>query len=121
MKALSLKQPWAELVLQKRKTIETRTWNTKFRGAFLIHASKQVDARAMKEFGFTALPMGCIVGRAELVDVKPYYTRESFEADAKHHEVRYFDWHKTRYGFILRNVERCKPVPQRGALNFFEV
>jgi hypothetical protein len=121
MKALSLKQPWAELLLQGKKTIETRTWNTAFRGPFLIHASKQVDAKAMEEFGFTHLPTGCIVGKAELIDVKPYYTREAFEADTKHHEVRYFDWLRPRYGFIVRNVQRCKPVPMKGKLNFFEV
>jgi hypothetical protein len=121
MKALSLKQPWAELVLQKRKTIETRTWNTPFRGVFYIHASKQVDAAAMKEFGFASLPTGCIVGIAELTGVKVYPTKESFEADAKHHEVRYFDWHKPRYGFLLKDVTRIDPVPCRGMLNFFPV
>jgi len=36
MKALSLKQPFAELILQGKKTIELRKWNTKFRGEFLI-------------------------------------------------------------------------------------
>jgi hypothetical protein len=39
MKALSLRQPWAEVVLRFGKRIENRRWNTAFRGVFLIHAS----------------------------------------------------------------------------------
>ena len=48
MKVLSLKQPWAELILLGRKTIEVRKWNTAFRGEFLIHASGNTDEEAMK-------------------------------------------------------------------------
>src|SRR3546814_18926401 len=40
MKALSIRQPWAWLITQGFKDIENRTWQTKFRGQFLIHASK---------------------------------------------------------------------------------
>ena len=43
LKCLSLRQPYAELVTDGRKTIETRRWNTNFRGKFLIHASKAID------------------------------------------------------------------------------
>ncbi|MDQ6866633.1 MAG: ASCH domain-containing protein [Thermoproteota archaeon] len=43
LKGLSLRQPYAELVVDGRKTIETRRWNTNFRGKFLIHASKSID------------------------------------------------------------------------------
>lgn len=39
MKTLSLKQPFAELILSGKKKIELRKWNTSFRGEFLIHAS----------------------------------------------------------------------------------
>ncbi len=53
MKALSLKQPFAELILQGRKKIELRKWNTSFRGEFLIHSSKTPDMMNMKKFGFT--------------------------------------------------------------------
>ena len=38
MKCLSLKQPYAELLVSGKKTIELRIWNTKFRGEFLMHA-----------------------------------------------------------------------------------
>lgn len=38
MKALTLQQPWAQLVALGVKTIETRSWSTKYRGRLLIHA-----------------------------------------------------------------------------------
>jgi ASC-1-like (ASCH) protein len=47
---LSLRQPYAELVAVGRKTIETRTWNTNFRGKFLIHASKTIDKEGSNIF-----------------------------------------------------------------------
>ena len=42
MKALSIRQPWAELILQGRKTIELRTWKTCYRGLLpLFRTSKK--------------------------------------------------------------------------------
>lgn len=40
MKALSIRQPWATLILRGGKDIENRVWRTKQRGTVLIHASK---------------------------------------------------------------------------------
>ena len=34
--ALSIRQPWAELILRRRKLIEIRTWTRKYRGLLLI-------------------------------------------------------------------------------------
>ena len=42
MKCLSICQPFAELIVQGKKTIELRKWNTKFRGEFLVHAAKNI-------------------------------------------------------------------------------
>ena len=85
MKALSLKQPWAELVVPGRKTIELRNWNTKFRGEFLVHASLNPNKDAVARLGFTDLPLGCIVGKATLVDVKQYKSKEEFASDQNKH------------------------------------
>lgn len=117
MKALSLKQPFAELILQGRKTIELRKWNTKFLGEFLIHASKKPDEKAMREFGFENLPCGFIVGKATLADVKKYENEEAHKKDRKFH-LASNAWGK--FGFILENVKRIKPIPAKGKLNFWE-
>ncbi|MBW2995648.1 ASCH domain-containing protein [Candidatus Woesearchaeota archaeon] len=116
MKALSLKQPWAELVLQGRKTIETRTWNTKFRGEFLIHASKIPDKEAMKRFGFSDLPAGKIVGKAELTDVIEF-TKKSWKKD-KNTCANWMPYRK--YGFVLKKIKRIKPKKAKGKLGFWD-
>ena len=141
MKALSLKQPWAELVLQKKKKIEIRKWNTHFRGEFLIHASKIPDKNAMKRFGFKIsnkktqkktkpnyttypkrfgfkeLPLGYIVGKATLLDVKRYKNNSEFKKDKNLHlATKEFG----NYGFILKDVKRIKPIKCNGNLNFWE-
>ena len=119
MKTLSLKQPWAELILQGKKKIEIRKWNTKFRGEFLIHASKNADQEAMEKFGFSdnSLPCGFIVGKAKLIDVKNYKDTGDFEEDKKLH-LASEEWGS--YGFILEDVEKVEPVAARGALGFWE-
>ena len=51
MKCLSICQPFAELIIEGKKTIELRKWNTKFRGEFLVHAAKKIlkeDCKRMK-------------------------------------------------------------------------
>ena len=118
MKALSLKQPFAELILQGKKTIELRKWNTKFRGDFLIHASLAPDEKAMKEFNFTDLPLGCIVGKSTLVEVKIYKNEKEHSEDRNLHLATSY-W--GNYGFILNNIKRLeKPIPCKGSLNFWE-
>ena len=118
MKALSLKQPFAELILQGRKTIELRKWNTKVRGKFLIHASKIPDKKAMQEFGFglNDLPLGMIVGEAELIDVKKY---EDDKEQAKDKNKHLADSSWGKYGFVLRHAKRIEPVEAKGKLGWW--
>lgn len=117
MKALSLKQPYAELVVSGKKTIELRKWNTKFRGRFLIHASKIPVKEAMKKFGFDSLPLGCTVGEAELISVKKYSGKKECDFDVKKH-LASEDWGD--YGFILKNAKRVREIKCKGSLNFWE-
>jgi len=41
MKAISLWQPWATLISIGAKRIETRSWETLYRGSIVIHAAKR--------------------------------------------------------------------------------
>lgn len=117
MKTLSLKQPYAELILEGKKTIELRKWNTHFRGDFLIHSSKTPDMNAMKKFGFNELPNGFILGKANLVDVKRYVNEEEYFKDRDKHLSSNF-WGD--FGFVLRDIERITPISAKGNLNFWE-
>lgn len=115
MKTLSIKQPFAEMIVSGKKTIEVRSWNTQFRGEFLVHASMQPDRKAMKRFGYTNLPTG-IIGKVTLVDVKEY--TDDFEADKDKHHAR-SDYGK--FGFVLSTPVRLKEIiPAKGRLGFWE-
>jgi len=116
VKALSIKQPWAYAILRKGKDIENRTWKTKFRGYFLIHASKSVDKNApsklLKEWtkaslrNDTAAKVGGVVGSVELVDC------------VTEHKSK---WFQGPVGFILKSPMVYRFIPYKGQLNFFEV
>ena len=71
MKALSIRQPWADLILQGRKTIELREWGTTHRGLLAIHAAKRVEIGACHQWDLNpeALPRGALVGTVEVVEI----------------------------------------------------
>ena len=73
MKCLSICQPFAELIIQNKKTIELRRWNTKIRGEFLVHAQIKNRKEVYEKLKINEkLTTGAIIGKVELVDVKKY-------------------------------------------------
>ncbi|MGA8843427.1 MAG: ASCH domain-containing protein [Nitrososphaeraceae archaeon] len=86
-KCLSLKQPFAELLVSGMKTIEVRKWKTKFRGQFLVHVSKNIDEKACKRLKTdqAKLVTGAVVGKASLYDVISYGSKNSFLKDKNKH------------------------------------
>lgn len=119
-KTLTLKQPFAELILQGKKKIELRKWNTNFRGEFFIHTSKIPDKKSMEKFGFDSKDLlnGFIVGSAVLKEVKKYGSKKEVDEDKKLH-LADSSWGK--YGFVLKEVKRFKePIPAKGSLNFWD-
>lgn len=125
MKCLSLKQPFADLLAFGEKTIELRKWNTKFRGEFLIHASKNIDMQSCErlDIDIDKLTIGAIIGSAFVYDVKEYSNQEDFNKDKqKHFSIisKYLEGYK--YGFLIRNGKMFKkPIIYSGKLKFFEV
>src|SRR3972149_477110 len=101
MKCLSVSQPFANLIVQGKKTIELRRWNTNFRGEFLIHSPQKIridDCKRLK-INQKSLIRGAIIGKADLYDVK-----------------------NNKYGFCLKNAKAFRiPIPAKGQLGFFEV
>lgn len=84
MKALTLHQPWASLIAVGLKTIETRSWSTKYRGPLAIHAGKRnMDMEGLKLWwhnqdalapqmdaaSWQTLPFGKVVATCQLTDV----------------------------------------------------
>ena len=103
MKALSIKEPWASMILNGEKTIETRTWNTKFRGDFVICVSK----KPASEYSGRAIAI------AELYDVK--------EMVKEHESDACCSIYPRAKSWFLRNIRSITPFEVKGKLNFFEV
>ncbi len=123
MKCLSLKQPYAELIISGKKTIELRKWNTKFRGEFLVHASKKINKEAAERnnIDYTKLVTGGIIGKVTLYDVKVYENKNSFLKDKNKH-LAPPDFKNYRFGFLVKNPRRFKkPILIAGKLRFFDV
>ena len=116
---LSIRQPWAHMILHHGKDIENRTWPTRVRGRILIHASKGMTRAEWEDaWDFAAeecgvmqprimmgdMLRGGIVGAVEIVDC--------VQRSDSH-------WFGGPWGFVLRNPQPLEFTPCRGALGFF--
>ncbi len=120
MKAISIRQPWAWMILHCGKDIENRDWPTKIRGRVLIHASKGLTqdeySNAWKfamsigvpfpEVNFGDIIRGGIVGSVEIIDC--IQDSES-------------EWFFGAHGFVLRDPKPLPFIPWKGSLGFFNV
>ena len=122
MKCLSISQPFAELIISGKKSVELRNWNTNFRGEFLIHAPIKIRIKDYKRLKLNKkLVTGAIVGKATLYDVKKYNSIKEFRMDQKFHFASTNLFNK-KFGFILKKAKPFKiPIPWKGQLGFFEV
>ncbi|MFQ5496789.1 MAG: ASCH domain-containing protein [Nitrosopumilus sp.] len=122
MKCLSICQPFADLIISRKKTIELRNWNTNFRGEFLIHAPLKIRKEDCKRLEMNEkLITGAIVGKAELYDVKRYNSIKEIKEDQKFHFASK-KFHNKAFGFMLKNAKLFRiPIPWKGQLGFFEV
>ena len=117
MKALSCRQPWAELVIDDQKPVENRTWWTSYRGPLIWHASMTIDFDAgewLNEQGILVrnpITRGAILGVVQLVDC------------VRIEKMR----NPSRYAFgpwcwILAKPQRlAKPIPYMGKLGLFDI
>ena len=120
MKALSINQPWAWLIVNGHKGVENRSWNTKYRGEFLIHAGKKIDYDAYEFLEDTDinppspadLPTGGIVGKARLINTVHIKDKHLVTSGDK-------PWFFGEYGFILDEATPCDLKVCKGALGFF--
>lgn len=131
IKALTVHQPWAWLIMHGGKTIENRTWPTRHRGPLLIHASAKrpspleletalvwvqrnigEDAvRRVPAFPLRRLPFGGFVGMVDVVDVRPSPARAALEG--KRYERN--PWHMPGYfGWVLENPRLVEFEPWSG-------
>ena len=122
MKCLSISQPFADLIISGKKSIELRNWNTNYRGEFLIHAPLKIRVEDSKRLKINkTFVTGAIVGKAQLYDVKKYSSTKEIRSDQKFHFASKKFQNKT-FGFLLKNAKPFRiPIPLKGQLGFFDV
>lgn len=131
MKALTIHQPYARLIVTGAKRVENRTWYTPFRGALLIHAGKSrewLDGVDEAEYAAPGDPLefGAIVGRCrvsrciapagiEMGAQSNAFYRALLAPDHRHHVNGPWCW-------VLDSIVRfTEPHPWRGAQGLFDV
>lgn len=108
MKVLTIRQPWATLIMQGDKRFEFRSWQTKHRGELLIHAGKTIDKEAVKKLEKYLpkdLPLGKILGKVTLVDcirMSPEFKEELLKENSDIYTKSSF---KENFGWQLENVQ----------------
>ncbi|MEO0414650.1 MAG: ASCH domain-containing protein [Verrucomicrobiota bacterium] len=111
---ISIREPWAWLILEGHKDVENRVWSWDYRGPLLIHAGKGTpgykDAVEWVESEWEInmpdkkdLDLGCFVSMVDLVDC------------VEEHDSEWYD--DEYYGLVVANPRRIKPIPFRGHPN----
>ena len=122
MKGLTIKEPWATLIIEGYKTYEFRSWKTKYRGKILIHAGATLERDMVPRFSCYDLKYNCghIIGEAELVDC--ILVDEKFDKELKEiNPIVYAkSTHVEKYAWKLENVIKYdKPIPHKGQLGLW--
>jgi ASCH domain len=112
--AITVRQPWAWLIVNGVKDVECRSRPIRYRGLLLIHAGLSVDGFEQnvnwvsKRYRISVpneLERGGIVGVVEVIDC------------VESHKSKWFE--KGSFGWVLANPRRLKFRPCKGALSFF--
>jgi activating signal cointegrator 1 len=139
LRCLTIRQPWASLIMIGAKTVETRSWPTSYRGTLVIHASSTygpgerhaascsvplgwIRAAGLKE---DALPLGVLLGIVELVDVLPVAklgTLIDRKTPAGNREFMMGNYAPGRWGWVLKGVRQLgEPIPASGRLGLWQL
>lgn len=134
MKAITIKQPWASLIVEGIKPIENRTWKTNFRGRVLVHAgAKQLNSKdlfsiekvneihpdLLDDIENGNLPTGVIIGSVEIVDC--VINHPSIWAEKSLHTDGENIFGKPINNWVLANpIKFPEPIPCKGKPSFWE-
>jgi len=127
VKVLSLTEPYATLIKEKKKYVETRSWKTNYRGELYIHASitkmsKNILQREelMSLIENKEMNFGSIICKCNLVDCV-YMTEEYVEEmeHTNHQEYICGEYSTGRYAWILEDIKPIEPIKAKGQLNIW--
>ncbi len=128
MKVLSIIEPFATLIKENMKLIETRSFKTSYRGELYIHASRtkiakhdREDKELMDLVGDKQLSYGYIICKCNLVDCI-YMTKEYVEDMKKNNYQEYIcgEYKEGRYAWVLEDVKPLDdPIEVKGQLGIW--
>ena len=129
MKVLSLIEPFATLIKEKKNFIKNRSWKTNYRGTLYIHASKTrpsvsdlENVELMSLIEDRDMNFGFIICKCNLVDCV-YMTEEyvHFMKHNNHQEYICGDYSVGRYAWVLEDIEPLDfPIKAKGQLNVWD-
>ena len=122
MKALTIKQPWAQLIIEGYKKYEFRSWKTKYRGKILIHAGMTLEKDMVSRFKDYNLSYtkGAIIGEATLEDC--ILVDEKFNEELRSIDPIVYGRsnHVETYAWKLTNIIKYeKPIEIKGQLGLW--
>ena len=122
MKVLTIKEPWATLIIEGYKKYEFRSWKTKYRGKILIHAGMSIEKDMLERFKEYNLDYskGAIIGEAEIVDC--ILVDEEFNEKLRKNNKTVYGKsnHVETYAWKLENVIKYeKPIYIKGQLGLW--
>lgn len=121
MKVLTIKEPWASLIVNGYKKYEFRSWKTNYRGKILIHAGMSIEKDMLgniKDYNIE-INKGAIIGEADLVDC--ILVNEEFDKELRNiDKIVYGNNHINNYAWKLENIKKYdKPIPIKGKLGLW--
>ena len=122
MKVLTIKEPWASLIINGYKKYEFRSWKTKYRGKILIHAGMSVEKDARERFKEYNLEYykGAIIGEATITDCILVDTKFNEDLRKINPLVYARSNHVETYAWKLENIKKYdKPIYIKGKLGLW--
>ncbi len=119
MKALTIKEPWASLIVQGFKKYEFRSWKTNYRGKVLIHAGlSKENIEKYKDYNLD-ISSGEIIGEAYITDC--ILVDEKLDKKLRKIDKNvYGNNHIGLYAFKLENVKKYnKKIKVKGKLGLW--
>ena len=110
VRCLSIRQPWAYLILHAGKDVENRTWRGSFQGPLLIHAGQRFDEDALADPGIARLVRGAFLETGGIVGACVVDGCVSASASP---------WFFGPHAFTLRAARPIPFIACPGKLNFF--
>lgn len=122
MKVLTIKEPWASLIINGYKKYEFRSWKTNYRGKILIHAGMTLEKENAKRFQEYNLEYykGAIIGEAIITDCILVDVKFNEELRKINPLVYAKSNHVETYAWKLENIKKYdKPIYIKGKLGLW--